>query len=57
MNNTDSGQCIENVNKYMAMKLTTKEKMAVTFVSKNTFKSARYIDGLYMAEFYKKETV
>ena len=24
--NTVSGKCIENVNKYMAMKLTTKEK-------------------------------
>ena len=37
------------------MKLTTKESMAVKYVSTNTFKGARYIDGLYMVEFYRKE--
>ena len=46
---------MENVKNYMDMKLTTKEHMAVKFVSQNTFKGARYIDGLYMVGFYKKD--
>ena len=50
-------KCMENVTMYMEMKLTTKEKMAVAYFSKNTFKGDRYIDGLYMVEFYKKEII
>ena len=37
------------------MRLTTKESMAVEYLSKNTFKGARFIDGLYMVEFDKQE--
>ena len=39
------------------MKLTTQESLAVNYFSQDTFKGARYIDGLYMVEFYKKEIV
>ena len=41
----------------MEMKLTTKEQMAVTYLStnKNTFKGARYINGIYMVEFDKNK--
>ena len=55
MNNSVFGKCMENVKNYMAMKLTTKESIVVKYVSKHTFKGARFIDGLYMVEFYKKE--
>ena len=48
---------MENVNKYMEMKLTTKKNITTKYFSKKTFQSARYIDGLYMVEFYKKEIV
>ena len=55
MNNSVFGKCMENVQKYIEMKLTMKESMAVQYFSENTFKGACYIDGLYMVEFYKKE--
>ena len=51
MNTRVFGNCMENVKNYMETKLTTKEKMAVEYFSKNAFKGARYIDGLYMVEF------
>ena len=37
------------------MKLATQEQIPIKCCSKNTFKGARYIDGLYMVGFYKKE--
>ena len=37
------------------VKLTTKKKIALKCFSKNTFKGARYIDGLNMVGFYKQE--
>ena len=36
MNNSVFGKCMENVNTYMDMMLTTKESMAVKYFSKNT---------------------
>ena len=55
MNNSVFGKCMENVKEHMEMKLTTKEKITAKCFSKNTFKSARNIDGFYIVEFYKKE--
>ena len=37
------------------MKLATQEQIPIKCCSKHTFKGARYIDGLYMVGFYKKE--
>ena len=37
------------------VKLTTKKQIALKCFSNNTFKGARYIDGLYMVGFYKQE--
>ena len=56
MNNSVFGKRMENVITNMEMKLTTKETIAVLYFSKNTFKGARYIDGLYMVEFYQKRS-
>ena len=57
MNKTVFGTTMESMKHYMEMKLTTKEKMAIQYVNKNTFKSARNIDGFYIVEFYTKETL
>ena len=37
----------------METKLTTKDKIAFTYVSNNNVKRARFVDGLYMVELYK----
>ena len=55
MHGTVFGPTMESMKHYMEMKLTTKEKMAIQYVNKNTFKSARNIDGFYIVEFYTKE--
>ena len=39
------------------MKLSTKEQLTIKYFSKNTFKGARYIDGLYMEQFYNYEII
>ena len=57
MNKSVYGKCMENVKTNMTMNLTTQRKMANTYFSKNTFKSARYNDGLYVVNFYKKEII
>ena len=54
MNNSVLGKRMENDKDCMETKLTTKEQMVVKYLSQNTFKGARYIDGLYMVEFYKE---
>ena len=48
MNNSVFGKSMDS---HKNMKLTTKEQIAVKYVSKNTFKGARYTDVLYMVGF------
>ena len=57
MNNSVFGKRMENVKIKWKWKLSTKENLEIENLSKNTFKSARYIDGLYVVEFYEKEIV
>jgi hypothetical protein len=57
MNNSVFGKTMENVKNIIDLRLTTDPKMAVKQFSTLNFKTAKYIDGLYMIEKYKTKVV
>ena len=52
MNNSVLGKTMENMTNYMEIALTTDPNKAINHLSKPNFKNARYIDDVYMVEFY-----
>ena len=57
MNNAVFGKTMENVQNKVNMKFTLDEGYAVKYFSKLHFNDSRFINGLYMIEMSKKETV
>ena len=52
MNSSVFGKTMENLTNYMEMQLTTDPNKAINNLSKPNLKNARYIDGVYLVEFY-----
>ena len=51
MNNSVLGKTMENIT-YIEIAVTTDPNKAMNHLSKPNFKNARYIDDVYMVEFY-----
>jgi hypothetical protein len=57
MNNAVFWKTMENVKNRMELHITTDDKNAIKWFSKNTYKNCNEIFGLYMIEMFKSEVI